>query len=137
MTIRRVFSYVNIRGRYYPMIPIVIRARYVTKLYALIDSGATISLFHVSIANDAGIDLKDAEKEYLAGVGGYILAYVKKEVELEVEGLGRLKVPIAFTEYIPSDLAILGRQGFFENFEIIFREWRRELELRPRLNHVS
>lgn len=134
MTARRVFSYVNVRGRYYPMIPVVIRARYVTKLYALVDSGATISLFHISIASDAGIDLRDAEKEYLAGVGGYVPAYIKKEIDLEIESLGRLKVPIAFTEYISSDLAILGRQGFFEYFEIVFREWRRELELRPRSN---
>ncbi len=114
------------------MIPVVIRARYVTKLYALVDSGATISLFHISVADDAGIDLRNAEKEYLAGVGGYAPAYIKKE--LEIEGLGKLKVPIAFTEYISSDLAILGRQGFFEHFEIVFREWRRELELRPRSN---
>jgi len=129
-----VFSYVNVRGRYYPMIPVVIRARYITKLYALVDSGATVSLFHISVADDAGIDLKDAEKEYLAGVGGYIPAYIKKEVKLEIEGLGKLEVPVAFTEYISSDLAILGRQGFFDHFEIVFREWRRELELRPRSN---
>ncbi len=97
---RRMFSYVNVRGRYYPMIPVVIRARYVTKLYALVDSGATISLFHISVADDAGIDLRDAEKEYLAGVGGYVLAYIKRDVELEVEGLGKLKVPIAFTVHL-------------------------------------
>jgi len=116
------------------MIPVAIRGRYVTKLYALVDSGATVSLFHISVADDAGIDLRDAEREYLAGVGGYVLAYIKKEVEVEIEGLGKLKVPVAFTEYITSDLAILGRQGFFEQFEIVFREWRRELELRPRTN---
>ncbi len=116
------------------MIPVVIRARYVTKLYALVDSGTTISLFHISVANGAGIDLRDAEKEYLAGVGGYVPAYVKKEIELEIEGLGKLKAPIAFTEYISLDLAILGWQGFFEHSEIMFRECRRELELRSRSN---
>lgn len=134
MTVRRVFSYVNVRGRYYPVIPVVIRAKYITKLYALVDSGAAVSLFHISVADDAGIDLRDTEKKYLAGVGGYISAYIKKEVEMEIEGLGKLKMPVAFTEYISSDLAILGRQGFFEHFEIVFREWRRELELRPRSN---
>jgi len=134
LTVRRVFSYVNVRGRYYPVIPVVIRAKYITKLYALVDSGAAVSLFHISVADDAGIDLRDTEKKYLAGVGGYISAYIKKEVEMEIEGLGKLKMPVAFTEYISSDLAILGRQGFFEHFEIVFREWRRELELRPRSN---
>jgi len=122
--------------RYYPMISVVIRGRYITKLYALVDSGATLSLFHISVADDASINLKDAEKKYLAGVGGYVPAFIKKEIELEIEGLGKLKAPVAFTEYISSDLAILGRQGFSEQFEIVFREWRRELELRPRSNII-
>ena len=77
MVLTRVFNYVKIRGRYYPMILIAIKAKYVTKLYALVDSGATISLFHASIAEDAGIDLSDAKREYLAGVGGYVPTYIK------------------------------------------------------------
>ncbi len=116
------------------MIPVAVKARYITKLYALVDSGATISLFHTSIAEDAGIDLSDIKKEYLAGIGGYVLAYIKNDVNIEIEDLGELKIPVAFTEYISSDLAILGRQGFFENFEVIFKEWERKLELRIKSN---
>ena len=41
-------------------------------------------------------------------------------------------IPIAFTEYIASDVTILGRQGFFESFEITFREWERKLIVRAR-----
>lgn len=60
-----------------------------TIVHALVDSGATISLFHTCIADDAGIDLEDAEQVYLAGIGGYIKAYVKKQVKASIEGLGK------------------------------------------------
>ncbi len=128
----KIFSYVLYRKRYYPIIPIIIEGRERTVVHALVDSGAAISLFHTSIADDVGIDLEDAEQVYLAGIGGYIRAYVKKQVKVSIEGLRRITVPIAFTEYIASDIAILGRQGFFEAFEIIFREWEKKLIIRLR-----
>jgi len=130
MCLSRVYNYVVIRGRPYPMIPVTIRARYKAKLYALVDSGAVISLFHTSIADDVGIDLSSCRREYLAGIGGYIPAYIVNNVLVEIEGLRKIRIPIAFTEYISSDLAILGRKGFFEKFEIVFREWKRELKLK-------
>ena len=51
---------------------------------------------------------------------------------MTVGRLGSIEVPIAFTEYISSDIAIIGRQGFFENFEIVFREWERKLIIRSK-----
>jgi len=128
----KVFPYVLYRGKFYPIIPVVIEGREKTIVHALVDSGATISLFHINIAEDIGIDLKDAEQVYLAGIGGYVKAYIKKRVKISVEELGSTMIPIAFTEYIASDVAILGRQGFFESFEITFREWERKLIVRAR-----
>jgi len=128
----KVFPYVLYRGKFYPIIPVVIEGREKAIVHALVDSGATISLFHINIAEDIGIDLKDAEQVYLAGIGGYVKAYIKKQVKISVEELGSTMIPIAFTEYIASDVAILGRQGFFESFEITFREWERKLIVRAR-----
>ncbi|MCD6195648.1 MAG: retropepsin-like domain-containing protein [Staphylothermus sp.] len=128
----KVFPYVLYRGKFYPIIPVVIEGREKAIVHALVDSGATISLFHINIAEDIGIDLKDAEQVYLAGIGGYVKAYIKKRVKISVEELGSTMIPIAFTEYIASDVAILGRQGFFESFEITFREWERKLIVRAR-----
>ena len=48
--------------RFYPIIPVVIRSRKRTVVYALVDSGATTSLFHTSIAEDIEVDLEDAEQ---------------------------------------------------------------------------
>ena len=128
----KVFPYTSYRGRFYPIIPVVIEGRDRAVVYALVDSGATISLFHISIAEDVGIDLEDAEPVYLAGIGGYIRAYIKKRVKISIEGLGSITIPIAFSEYIAADIAVLGRQGFFEAFEITFREWEKKLVIKPR-----
>lgn len=131
-TREKVFPYTLYHGRYYPIIPVVIGDGETVVVYALVDSGAILSLFHISIAEDAGISLRDAEQVYLAGIGGYIKAYVKKQVRISVEELGGLTIPAAFTEYMASDIAILGRQGFFEAFEIVFREWEKKLIIRQK-----
>lgn len=124
----KIFPYVSYRRKYYPVVPIIVEGRERIVVHALVDSGATISLFHTCIADDAGIDLEDAEQVYLAGIGGCTLKHMlrsmlRSERKASIEGLGRITIPIAFTEYIVSDIAILGRQGFFEAFEITFREW--------------
>ncbi|MHC1628008.1 MAG: retropepsin-like aspartic protease [Candidatus Nezhaarchaeales archaeon] len=107
----KIFPYVLHRRRFYPIISVVIEDKERIIVHALVDSGATISLFHTSIAEDAGIDLGDAEQAYLAGIGSYVRAYVKKHVKISIEELESITIPIAFTEYIASDIAILGRQG--------------------------
>jgi len=131
----KIFPYVSHRGRFYPIIPVLLEGKERIVIHALVDSGATISLFPTNIAEDAGIDLRDAEQVYLAGIGGYVRAYVKKQVRVAVEELGSITIPIAFTEYIASDIAILGRQGFFEAFEITFREWEKKLIIKSRTSH--
>jgi len=128
----KVFPYVLYRKRFYPIIPVVIEGKERTVVHALVDSGATISLFHTSIAEDIRIDLDDAERVYLAGIGGYIRAYIKKQVRMSIEELGSITIPMTFTEYITSDIALLGRQGFFEAYEITFREREKKLIIRPR-----
>ncbi len=133
----KTFPYVLCRGRSYSIIPVIIEGKERTVVHALVDSGATISLFHTGIAEDIGINLKDAEQAYLAGIGGYVRAYIKEQVRVSIEGLGDITIPIAFTEHITSDIAILGRQGFFDTFEITFREWKKKLIIRHRTSSPS
>ncbi len=64
------FKYISVRGRHLPALQIKIKASRTARVLAIIDSGAIVSLFPFSIAEDTGIDLSDAEDVYLAGVGG-------------------------------------------------------------------
>jgi len=103
--------------------------------YGMVDSGASMSLAHSSIAEDLGISLDDAEKTVLAGATGFlehIPVYVKNNVLVTLGKLGGARIPIAFTIYDFPEAVILGREGFFESFEITFREWERKVLLRKR-----
>ncbi len=58
----KAFPYVSYRGKFYPIVPVVVEGRERAVVYALVDSGATISLFHISIVEDIGIDLGTLSK---------------------------------------------------------------------------
>ncbi len=125
-----IFSYVEKRGRLYPLIPITLRAQQELTLYALVDSGAVVSVFPEDVAKAIGLDLEKGEELYLTGVGGYIKGKLIPNVEAVIEGF-RIQIPIVFVPYTPIELAVLGRKGFFEKFEITFREWEKKLIARP------
>ncbi len=133
------YNYIYCREQYYPYIPITIHGKKKGIFYALVDSGASMSLFHSSIAEDLGIALEDSEKVILIGVCGVlesIQAYLKDKVQVSLEGLGTFSMPVAFTDHEFQDTLIIGREGFFENFEITFREWEKKLSLTPRRNLI-
>ena len=125
------FDYVERRGRPYPLVPVTLRAREELTIYALVDSGAVVSLFPEDIADAIGLDLSKGEILYLTGVGGYIKGKHVPDVEVMI-GAFRLRIPVVFVPYMPIELAVLGRKGFFETFEITFREWERKLIIKPR-----
>ena len=125
-----VFNYVEKR-RLYPLIPITLRAQQELTLYALVDSGAVISLFPEDIAKAIGLELDRGEELYLTGAGGYIKGRLIPNVEAVIEEF-KIQIPIVFVPYTPIELAVLGRKGFFEAFEITFREWEKKLVIRPR-----
>jgi len=131
MTAQLIFKYVKRRGRPYPLIPVTLRAQEELTLYALVDSGAVISLFPEDVAHAIGLDLSGGETLYLTGVGGYIKGRLIPNVKAII-GEFKLEIPIVFVPYTPIELAVLGRKGFFEAFEITFREWERKLIIKPR-----
>ena len=57
-----VFDYVERHGRLYPLVPVTLQAREELTLYALVDSGAIISLFPEDVANAIGLDLSKGRR---------------------------------------------------------------------------
>ena len=103
-------------------------------IWALLDSGADISLFNASIARILGVSPELGTLLPLLGVleQAEIRSYVH-QVNLAVKGLGSVDTIAAFTkdENYPH-LAILGRRGFFENFRIEFEfNQRIKIDTRP------
>jgi hypothetical protein len=117
------------KGDYFPIIELVIsfQNRFV-RTSALIDSGATTSIFRPDIADQLGIKIEKGKEVYLSGVGGRIKGYLH---ELKIEAAGRKFIsPIIFSYEYTVSLNLLGREGFFKNFVIVFDERKKKLELR-------
>ena len=109
------------QGNSFPVIPLSLKFSNKKKeFFALVDSGATISIFRSEVADSLGINVSSGKEIYLGGVGGRIKGHIHK---LEVEIAGKQFIcPIVFSyEYLVS-FNLLGRAAFFEKFRITFEE---------------
>jgi hypothetical protein len=84
---------------------------------AIIDSGATRSLFHSDFASHLGLDLRLGEREITQGIGGSESIYLH-EVSLYVPG-GPVNIKAGFKDKLPV-AGLLGMRGFFEFFKVSF-----------------
>lgn len=116
------------RGDYFPIIDFLIYYRgKVQRTSALIDSGATVSVFKEDLAEQLGIIIESGKETYLGGVGGRIKGYIHK---LEVEIAGKtFPCPVVFSHEYTVSFNLLGREAFFGQFKIIFEEKRNLLTL--------
>jgi len=116
-----VFPYYFNGSEYYPVVPVVfVVGKKRIRTQALIDSGATISVFGEETAENLGVKIEKGEKTILGGVGGRIIGYIHK-LRLRVAGKDFI-CPIVFSrEYLVS-FNLLGREEFFQRFKIIFEE---------------
>ena len=96
------------------------------RLLALVDSGADVSAFHTSIADQLGIDLASCSTSRLRGIGGSATGYAY-EVEMEIEG----KRFSAVVRFVPMVVAILGRHDVFMQFRFAFDQRAQRVYVEP------
>lgn len=118
------YKYSRIRGRYFSIIPILVKD---IQTSALVDSGASISLFRPELAYDLDIDIERGERINLEGIGNRIIAYIHK-VPVVVEDY-KFTCNIGFSEEYTVSFNILGRDNFFQQFLITFDETKQKLKL--------
>ena len=115
-----------------PSIPVtIIGPKESLELIALVDSGADISVIPKEVAEVLGLDLS-GEIQPALGVGGSIKT-VPSHVSLVVERgheRYRLNIPIKVALDQQDIPPILGRTGFFEEFEITFNELEEKIYLK-------
>lgn len=120
--------YKNPEGLYFPIVPL--RLSYQTMSIdssALIDSGATISIFRTDVAEYLRIIVGKGEEIYLGGVGGRIKGYIHM-LDVEIANK-KFRCPVVFSyEYLVS-FNLLGRAEFFTKYRIIFEESKNFLKL--------
>ena len=122
------FPYFQRGAQYYPAIDITL---FVKKdeltIKALIDSGASFSVFRPEIAEHIGIAIEKGKPMYLEGIGGRILGYLHR-VRAEV-GQKKFLCSIVFSREFTVSFNLLGRDNFFSHFRITFDEKKKEVIL--------
>ncbi len=117
-------------GKHYPLIPLTLRrGEHFVSTFALIDSGASISVFRPEIARAlhlpknrrAGVRLDTASGKVDIGVA---------TVGVEVEQTS-FKAKIGFSDTHAASFNILGRESFFNRFSICFNEIMRTVLMVP------
>ncbi len=127
-TLLTIFPYYFNGSNYYPIIPLIfLIGKKRIRSQALIDSGATISVFGEETAETLEVEIEKGERTILGGVGGRIVGYIHK-LRVRIAGKDFL-CPIVFSrEYLVS-FNLLGREAFFRQFKIIFEEKKNLLTL--------
>lgn len=111
----------DVRGNYNPLIPIRLKHSKIQNNYlALIDSGATISIFKTDVAEFLGIDIEKGNEIELRGAGGWFKGYVHN-LSAEIGGR-KFRCEVVFSRDYQVSLNIIGRRNFFEKFKITFDE---------------
>jgi hypothetical protein len=120
------FPYLEKDGQYFPIVEVTLRkGKKLIRIKALVDSGASFSIFRSEIAQELGVDLEKGKKIYLVGIGGRILGYLHK-VSLSLGNKTFLCKVVFSSEYNVS-FNLLGRDNFFLPFIISFIEKKRKL----------
>jgi hypothetical protein len=125
------FPYILLKDRFYPVAPVgLIRGIETVRTEALVDSGATISIFNSEFCKELDLKLESGEKKVFQGIGGKIIGYIHN-IQLNVnEHLFTCK--IAFSDEMITGLNIIGREDFFDKFIVTFDDIKREIELKTR-----
>jgi hypothetical protein len=94
---------------------------------ALLDSGANISVFRQEIAECLGLQIESGEEILLHGLGGRVIGYIH-DVTMRVEQIS-FPCKVVFSSELTVGVNIIGRQDFFQKFQITFDERNKELTL--------
>ena len=123
------FPYSEIGNRYFPLVDIAIHSNFrIFKVRALVDSGASLSLFRPELATYLGLKIEKGRRIVLESITTQITGYIH-ELHAEITGK-KFKLPIAFLATPHTSFNILGREGFFNQFIITFNEDKKILKLK-------
>ena len=125
----RVFPYrQNPEGKFFPVVPLRLNFKaQIIDSSALIDSGATISVFRSDVAHDLNLKIENGREIYLGGVGGRIKGYIHR-LNIEIAGK-KFLCPVVFSHEYTVSFNLLGREAVFKQFRIIFEENKELLKL--------
>ena len=113
------------QSRYAPIVPLSLRGKARWILFdAFVDSGADYSVFHEKVAIMLGLKLLSGEKKIVTvGDGDDMTVYLHPVKVLFADFVFEAK--IAFSSGLGSGFNLLGRETFFEKFQVCFNDRNR------------
>lgn len=124
------FPYLRKGDQYFPVVDIALAvSRRSLTVKALVDSGASYSVFRAEVLEYLGIPLMRGERLSLEGIGGRILGY-RHRIPAQV-GATRFLFTVGFSQELAVSFNLLGRENFFRQFLVTFDERGRTIRLRP------
>lgn len=125
-----VFPYQLFNGFYYPIVTVFVSPNIglpKSKVLALVDSGASMSVFQPDMAKDLGIRIETGKPTELQGVGGKITGHIHN---LTLQCAHKtIECPVVFSRQYKVSFNLLGRSGFFDSFLITFDEPKKQISL--------
>lgn len=112
-----------------PAVPVTVEGISHAPQLCLLDTGALHNRFGAWVAEAAGIDLDDADRERLA-VGGFVTSARPAPVQLTLEDV-TWEAPVWFCDPWPLAFNLLGQEGFFRWFEVRLRAAAYQIEIIP------
>jgi hypothetical protein len=95
----------------------------------LIDSGADYCVFHAEIGEQIGLQIESGKRLAFFGSSGQEQSAFFHEIKLEVGG-HEISCFAGFSRELQSlPYGILGQEGFFDNFKIVFDYRKDKIEL--------
>ena len=103
-----------------PVVPVSVEGLERVPLFALVDTGSLQNRFGRWVAEAAGINLEGADRERI-GLGGFAsIEGLTVPVRLAIED-AEWEAPVSFCDPWPFDFQLLGQEGFFRWFRVLFR----------------
>ncbi len=129
---QRTFEYKKIGNFWRPIIPVTLKHnKKEFKYVALLDSGADFNIFHSELTAVLDIDLTKLPKSTFGGINKGMRGVMQMTVvEIGVDDY-TFNAPVYFSSDIsPDGYGIVGQQGFFDKFKILFNLEARKIELK-------
>ncbi len=121
------FYYQFFRGFYYPIIPVVIIGKgKMINASAIVDSGASISIFNSGIGKLLNFDIESGEKHIFQGASAKLVGYIHK-IRMIIAGK-EIECKVAFSDELSTSFNLLGRQDIFDEFRVCFDDKERFVE---------
>lgn len=103
------------------------------EVFSLVDSGAAKTLINAQYADELGIHLESGKQIMFQGIKGPpVVGYEHiLMIRLKHDPQHEFSIPCYFMRDLATS-ALLGQQGFFENYKVLFECYQKTFELTPR-----